>query len=124
MERSEQLVVEITVSNLDRSLAQYTGLGFELDRRDGGFAALRWEDRRLFLSEDPQLPALAGPSRGNVRIIVNDVDDLWRRALELSMPVEREIADRYYGLRDFSVLDHDGFGLRFASVLPAAGNAA
>lgn len=123
VERTEQLVLEISVSNLDRSLAQYTALGFTLDRRDGGFAALRWEDRRLFLAEDPALLPLVGPSRGNVRIIVADVDEVWWRARELGMPVEREIGDRYYGLRDFSVLDHDGFGLRFASVLPAAGEA-
>lgn len=120
-ERVEQLVLEINVSDIEKSLATYTALGFVLDRRDGGFAALRWEDHRLFLSEDPELaPISGGPSRGNLRVIVPDVDELWRRARELRMPVEREIGDRYYGLRDFSVLDPDGFGLRFASVLPAA----
>lgn len=118
-ERVEQLVLEINVSNLEKSLTTYTALGFTLDRRDGGFAGLRWGDRRLFLSEEPELPPIGGPSRGNVRIIVPDVDELWRRAQELRMPVEREIGDRYYGLRDFSMLDPDGFGLRFASVLPA-----
>lgn len=117
-ERVEQLVLEINVSDLEKSLATYTALGFTLDRRDGGFAALRWGDRRLFLSEEPDLPPIGGSSRGNVRIIVPDVDALWRRARDLRMPVEREIGDRYYGLRDFSVLDPDGFSLRFASVLP------
>jgi len=117
-ERVEELVLEIAVTDLDKSLAIYTALGFALDRRDGAFAALRWGDRRLFLSESRDLPPGIGPSRGNVRIIVPDVDRMWSLALELSLPVEREIADRYYGLRDFSVLDPDGFGLRFASVLP------
>lgn len=117
-ERVEQLVLEIEVSDLANSLATYTALGFTLDRRDGGFAALRWGNRRLFLSESKGLPPDGGPSRGNVRIIVPDVDRMWSVALELNMPIEREIADRYYGLRDFSVLDPDGFGLRFASVLP------
>lgn len=119
-ERVEQLVLEINVRDLDVSLATYTALGFELERRDGGFAALRWEDRRLFLSESRDMPRLDGASRGNVRIIVPDVDAMWRKATELGMPVESEIADRYYGLRDFSVLDPDGFGLRFASILPAS----
>jgi hypothetical protein len=27
------------------------------------------------------------------------------------------IGDRYYGLRDFTIRDPDGFGVRFASVL-------
>ncbi|MGI8618101.1 MAG: VOC family protein [Gemmatimonadaceae bacterium] len=117
-ERVEQLVLEINVSDLDRSLTIYTALGFTLDRRDGGFAALRWGDRRLFLSESSDLPPNIGASRGNVRIVVPDVDRMWSLALELNLPVEQEIADRYYGLRDFSALDPDGFGLRFASVLP------
>lgn len=118
-ELTEQLVVEVTVRDLERSLALYTALGFTLERRDGGFAALRWGDRRLFLDERPDLPPPSGPERANVRILVPDVDRLWALARSLGLRVERPIADRYYGLRDFTVLDPDGFGLRFASPLPA-----
>jgi catechol 2,3-dioxygenase-like lactoylglutathione lyase family enzyme len=114
-EFGEQLVVEIMVKDLDRSLAFYTALGFTLERRDGDFAALRWEDRRLFLDQRSDLPSLTGPARGNVRILVRDVDGGWALVQTLGLPVERSIADRYYGLRDFTVLDPDGFGLRFAS---------
>lgn len=117
-ELSEQLVVEVMVRDLDRSLALYTALGFTLERRDGGFAALRWGERRLFLAEHADLPAPSGPARANLRILVPDVDRLWVAAQALGLPVERPIADRYYGLRDFSVVDLDGFGLRFASWLP------
>lgn len=116
-EREEQLVVELMVRDLDRAVALYTALGFVLERRDDGFAALRWDDRRLFLDERRDLPPPAGPSRANVRIIVPDVDRRWERARELGLAVERPIADRYYGLRDFTVVDHDGTGLRFASRL-------
>lgn len=122
-ERVEQLVLEINVRDLATSLATYTALGFELDRRDGDFAALRWGDRRLFLSQDADLPPPSGPSRGNVRIVVPDVDRVWSVALQLGLAVEREIGDRYYGLRDFTVLDPDGFGLRFASIIPASAGA-
>ena len=59
-ELAEQLVVEITVSNLDRSLALYTALGFALERREGDFAALRWGERRLFLDQRSDLPAMRG----------------------------------------------------------------
>jgi hypothetical protein len=31
------------------------------------------------------------------------------------------LADRYYGLRDFAIADPDGFGVRFATVLPKGG---
>ena len=121
-ELGEQLVVEIMVQDLDRSLGFYTALGFKLERRDGGFASLRWEDRRLFLDQRSDLPSLSGPARGNVRILTGDVDAVWATAQTLGLPVERSIADRSYGLRDFTVLDPDGFGLRFASPLSTSAN--
>lgn len=114
-ELSQQLVVEITVRNLETSVALYTTLGFTLERRDGGFAVLRFGAHRLFLDELPELPEPTGPSRANVRILVPDVDAVWERVGSLGLAVERAIGDRYYGLRDFTVLDPDGFGLRFAS---------
>lgn len=117
-ELAEQLIVEISVRDLDRSLALYTALGFVLDRRDRGFAVLRWADRRLFLDEVPDLQPLVGPARANVRIITTDVDQVWALARSLGLPVEQPIGDRYYGLRDFTVLDRDGFGLRFATIIP------
>ena len=123
VELAEQLVVEIMVRDLDRSLAFYTALGFTLERRDGGFAALRWGARWLFLDERSDLPALQGPARANVRILTADVDQVWARAQTLGLPVERPVADRYYGLRDFTVRDPDGFGLRFAMPLGAGPDA-
>jgi catechol 2,3-dioxygenase-like lactoylglutathione lyase family enzyme len=116
-ELADQLVVEVMVRDLDRSLALYTALGFTLERRDGGFAALRWGERWLFLAQQAELPAPSGPTRANLRILVPDVDRLWTLAQALGLPVEQSIADRYYGLRDFTVIDPDGFGLRFASWL-------
>jgi catechol 2,3-dioxygenase-like lactoylglutathione lyase family enzyme len=118
--REQQLVLEIMVRDLDRSLVVYTALGFKIERRDGGFVELSWDGRRLFLDQRADLPAPDGDARGNVRIMVADVDAVWAKAQSLGLPVERPIADRYYGLRDFTVLDPDGFGLRFASPLSRA----
>jgi catechol 2,3-dioxygenase-like lactoylglutathione lyase family enzyme len=117
-EHAEQLVVEVMVRDLERALAFYTALGFTLARRDGGFAVLRWEDRRLFLDEQRGLPPLTGPARANVRILTRDVDAVWALVQRLGLVVEQPIGDRYYGLRDFTVVDPDGFGLRFAACLP------
>jgi catechol 2,3-dioxygenase-like lactoylglutathione lyase family enzyme len=117
VELAEQLVVEIMVRDLDRSLAFYTALGFTLERRDGGFAALRWGARWLFLDQRVDLPAHRGPARANVRMLTADVDQVWATVQTLGLPVERPIADRNYGLRDFTVRDPDGFGLRFATPL-------
>ena len=115
----DQLVVEIFVGNLDRSLAMYTALGFTLERRDDHFAALRWEGREFFLEQRGNLPPIYA-SRANVRILTDDVDAMWTLSQRLGLRVEQPIADRYYGLRDFTVLDPDGFGLRFAAGISAA----
>jgi uncharacterized glyoxalase superfamily protein PhnB len=117
----DQLVLEVIVRDVERSLAVYTALGFKLERRDGDFAELSWDARRLFLDQRVDLPPPAGTARANVRIMTPDVDAVWARAQSLGLIVERPIDDRCYGLRDFTVLDPDGFGLRFASPLPQAG---
>jgi len=49
--------------------------------------------------------------------MVADVDAYWARAQAMGAHVLAPIADRNYGLRDFTILDADGFGLRFGSRL-------
>jgi catechol 2,3-dioxygenase-like lactoylglutathione lyase family enzyme len=111
---TEQLVVEVFVRDIARSTAFYRALGFELLQDKGTFVALTWEGQRLFLDERPgQLPD--GAPRANVRIMVADVDACWQRAQDTGAAVFAPLADRGYGLRDFTVLDPDGFGLRFGT---------
>lgn len=113
-ERTAQLVVEFTVADLGRVLDFYISLGFILERRDHAFAALSWEgDRLLFIDEETGLEPMR-KMYANVRIVVPDVDAVWRKALALGADVFRPIADRPYGLRDFILRDPAGFGLRFA----------
>jgi uncharacterized glyoxalase superfamily protein PhnB len=47
--------------------------------------------------------------------MVPDVGAWWRRATGRGARVLAPIADRDYGLRDFTIADPDGFGLRFAT---------
>jgi hypothetical protein len=54
-----------------------------------------------------------------MRIMVDDVDALWRRANRLPLEIGNPIGDRSYGLRDFVIVDPSGFGLRFAQAIPA-----
>jgi uncharacterized glyoxalase superfamily protein PhnB len=49
--------------------------------------------------------------------MVSDVDEYWKRVNEMGARIIVPLADRYYGLRDFTIADPDGFGVRFASVL-------
>jgi len=122
---TEQLVTEILVRDIRRSTAFYRQLGFSLLRDGGDFVELTWEDHRLFLAElsafrgveheDPAEPPRFPPA--NIRVMVASVDECWRLALEMKAPVVVPIGDRYYGLRDFTIADPDGFGVRFASNL-------
>src|SRR6478752_5853051 len=115
---TEQLVTEIVVRDIGRSVEFYGRLGFELLRDGGDFVELTWEKHRLFLAEltafrDASGANLASPrpfTLANVRVMVPNVDDYWKLANEISAPVIVPIADRYYGLRDFTIVDPDGFG--------------
>ena len=117
---TEQLVVEVFVRDLERSLHFYQRLGFELYERHGRFAGLRWEGHRFFLDERPDLTSPVTPV-ANVRVMVPDVDACWRLCLGMGARVVAAIADRDYGLRDFTIADPDGFGVRFAMRLPGPG---
>lgn len=111
-----QGVVEIVCPDLERSIAFYRSLGFELLRRTGGFAVVHWRGQRLFLAEDPDAPTT--PRWTNLRIMVDDVDALWKRVQELGIPPAHAIGDRFYGLRDFKLSDPSGFEIRFAQPTP------
>lgn len=119
MDRTQQLVAEFSVRELGRSLAFYKRLGFAVQRAESKFAVVAWEDHQLYLSQDGLLlEALPAPII-NVRVLVQDVDRWWRLVNELGIPVADSLGDRSYGLRDFTILDPDGFGIRFATWLPA-----
>jgi catechol 2,3-dioxygenase-like lactoylglutathione lyase family enzyme len=114
-EGAAQLVVEVYVRDLDRSLAFYRAFGFVIVRRTADFAVLRWDRCLLFLDERPDIPDAPDRERVNLRILVPDVDQLWQQAHALGVPISTAVGDRDYGLRDFTVRDPDGFGLRFAT---------
>jgi len=122
----EQLVTEIFVIDIRRSADFYCRLGFALLRDGGDFVELTWEDHRLFLAElsalqgiqHAELPAPPKFPLANVRVMVPNVDDYWRLANQIAARIIVPIGDRYYGLRDFTIADPDGFGIRFATHRP------
>ena len=122
VEPTRQLVTEIMVSDIERSIAFYQRLGFVLLRQDDSFAALTWEDHQLFLDQRPPSELAVQPVRfppANIRVMVPNVDDYWRLVQDLGARIVAPIEDRSYGLRDFTIADPDGFGIRFASALEA-----
>ncbi len=52
--------------------------------------------------------------------MVPDVDSCWSRATGMGARVLAPIAARDYGLRDFTIADPDGFGIRFATRIEGA----
>jgi len=112
----QQLVVEVLVRDAPRSRAFYEQLGFEVAEDRGTFVVLTWEGHELFLDQRADLPTPPSIPPANVRVMVAVVDAYWRRARDMAAQVVAPLADRDYGLRDFTILDPDGFGLRFASL--------
>ena len=124
IDSTEQLVTEIFVKNIRESTNFYQLLGFQLLRDGGDFVELTWEDHRLFLAE---ISAIHGTDAvelsrpkfpvAKVRVMVPHVDHNWKLANEIGAEIIIPIGDRYYGLRDFTIADPDGFGVRFASTM-------
>jgi len=117
VEADEQLVVEIYVRDVKQSAAFYEKLGFKIRRKEPGFVELGWESSRLFFEQIPGQPAPPKTLVANIRVMVPDVDRYWTLCGDMKLPVVKPIADRDYGLRDFTVVSPDGVGLRFASRL-------
>jgi catechol 2,3-dioxygenase-like lactoylglutathione lyase family enzyme len=115
----EQLVVELYVRDIKKSMQFYIDFGFEVVRDDGDFVVLRWEEAQLYIEEVRDAPIPEYPV-GNIRIMVPDLDRYWEMAERLGARVIRPIADKYYGLRDFTIDGPDGLGLRFATRLSAS----
>lgn len=121
---TEQLVTEILVRDISKSVKFYRQLGFTLLRDGGDFVELTWEDHRLFLAElsafhdvDQVMPSAQQFPAANIRIMVPNVDEYWKLSNEIGARVVLPIGDRYYGLRDFIIADLDDFGVRFATNL-------
>ena len=111
-ELTSQGVVEVVVPDLEAALQFYRAVGFTVERETPTFVTLRWDSTLLFIAQNAH--ATAAPRWTNIRIVVADVDAIWERIRELELPIVSHIADRPYGLRDFTVRDPAGFEIRFA----------
>jgi len=119
-ELTSQLVTELPVRSLAESLSFYRAAGFRLVRATASFGVLRWDDRYLFLTERADVGVGANPA--NLRVIVGDVDGLFAQATQRGWRIRHPLGERGYGLRDFTVLDPDGYELRFAALADPPGS--
>lgn len=123
---------ELFVPDVGAAIDFYSGkLGFTLYRVDppgepgpsSEFAIVTLGRAVVMFASDHLYVGLGGTiesPRGvaiDVRVMVDDADAVYNRCRENGVEVVHEIADRYYGLRDFVISDLNGFRLRFASAL-------
>ncbi len=122
------IVVELFVSDVERSIAFYGALGFRVAKRWEDWLILERDGVKITLQGDSH--AVAGPHyftpnierhpRGTgveVVIQVDDVDALYADAQAADQNIVKPIQDRDWGARDFRVADPDGYFVRLTSPL-------
>ena len=120
IDAGEQLVPEFYVRDIAPARDFLCAFGFELVREEPNFAELRWERSLIFLESVENYPEGPITPVANIRVMVAEVDDHWRKALAHGARVIRPIENRYYGLRDFTIAGPDGIALRFATPIAGA----
>ena len=112
---------EIFPSDLDVTVDFYQRvLGFQLtdDRRAEDYVALRRGEVQVgaVRSAPPGDRALRRPPTGLELVLeVDDVDAERDRVVAAGWPVDADLGDREWGLRDFRILDPDGYYLRITN---------
>ena len=101
--------------DLARSVAFYTArLGWRCVLQQEGFARLRLGGAGIMLALPNAHVGWNGPAlTGAVYLYVDDVDALWVR-LRDQVAVVYPVETMAYGLREFGVLDDNGYQLSFA----------
>ena len=123
-----RLRLELFVEDLDTSIGFYAGIGFAVERREHDYASLRWGDVVLGLAPIAKLPPagpgpgftqerLAGVRGAGVEIVleVEDLDVAHAAVRAAGHALAEEPADRPWGLRDFRLVDPDGYYLRITT---------
>ena len=122
------VIPEFMVSNIEKSRSFYCDLlGFtiEYERPEEKFLFLSLEECQLMLEEGAknELAKLSYPfGRGvNISFGIKDVPSLYQKLLEADYPIHRPLTKREFRVGDsfiypheFTVLDPDGYFLRFS----------
>ena len=102
----------LPVTDLDRALAHYAGLGFSTSRHDDTYGFAAWAGLELHLTVDPDT---AG---AEVYLHVPDADAV---AASWAGPGTTAPTAKSWGVREGSHVDPDGNLLRFGSPLASEG---
>ncbi len=117
---------ELFVPDVAAAVAFYAEkFGFATVRAEADFAIVALGRAVVMFAADHLYVAMGGSVEGarglaiDVRVMVPDVDAMHRRCHEGGVEIVHDIANRYYGLRDFVARDPNGFRIRFAAPLGA-----
>ena len=110
--------VVIHVSDLSRAGKYYTDiLGFKPDFEFGDYWGLTYDNICIHLS-GPKTPGVKkAPGSAHVCIDCDEVDAYYDDIVKKGARIDVSIADRVYGVRDFSVNDEDGNTLVFGMAI-------
>ncbi|WP_435200866.1 VOC family protein [Janibacter sp. GS2] len=111
------LRIEIFPCDIDRAVAFYAALGFELVGRKEGpprYASVRRDEVRIGMVQSPRHPSeqRAVPIGTEIVIAVDDVRAERDRVVAAGVELAEDLRDREWGLTDFRVHDPDGYYLR------------
>ena len=115
--------IEIFPADLDATTDFYTRvLGFTLvrDQRNGspGYVAVERDRVRIgaaYRDVPEGQPGRRPPSGTEIVLEVDDLDTEHGRVVAAGWPIEEDLTDREWGLRDFRVLDPSGYYLRLTT---------
>lgn len=112
----QQIVAELVVQDVDASILWYRGLGFEVDGEgisdeDGlQWVSLTHSGRQLWLLRKDLSPDDAkGAPSVRLYLEVENVDTIYERLTAQQAAVESAPETQWYGLREMSVRDPDGY---------------
>lgn len=116
MSSTQPIIAELSVASVEASIAWYRALGFAVEgeglRDEDGmqWASLAHAGRGLWLLR-ADLAASEGHGAPSVSFYlqVEDVDALHARLAERQLAIERAPQSQWYGLREFSLRDPDGY---------------
>jgi uncharacterized glyoxalase superfamily protein PhnB len=114
-----KIIPEIAISDMDRSMAFYTSLGFVQDQvgivddKGSQWYSLIMGDATVWLLREDTLEGFRTDlPRGHgthLYLTVDDVDGLYAQLKAGGAKIEREIETQWYGLREFIIADPDGY---------------
>src|SRR6266851_223347 len=113
---SQKVVPMIHVPEVRDTVDWYTSTGFKLVRQNEEDGEINWA-KLTFGNSEVMLDAGGKPSTEHRRevdlyITTDSVDDLYRRLKDRVQVVE-ELYDAFYGMREFTIRDFNGFWVTF-----------